>query len=74
MAEDWGYSESIKAEIRRHLTQAETAMAADDLHGVGLSISAANTMVMTLMQLAVIRATHSPRIGGGVVVTKSEVE
>ena len=74
MAEDWGYSESIKAEIRRHLTQAETAMAADDLHGVGLSISAANTLVMTLMQLAVIRATHSPRIGGGVVVTDAEVQ
>lgn len=72
--EKWDYDESLRGRIRERLNAALARLETDDLHGVGLDIASANSLMITLMQLAVIRSPGPQRIGAGVTITDGEVQ
>lgn len=68
------YDVNLRAQIRERLNSALAQLDTDDLHGVGLDIASANSLMITLMQLAAIRGRVPPRVGSGVALTGREVE
>jgi hypothetical protein len=67
------YMQHLRAQVRERLNSALAQLETDDLHGVGLDIASANSLMMTIMRLDTIRRPIPPRIGSGVAVTDSEV-
>lgn len=68
-----GYMQHLRSQVRDRLNAALAQLDTDDLHGVGLDIASANSLMMTLLRLDTIRRPATPRIGSGVVVTDGEV-
>lgn len=67
------YMMHLRAQVRDRLSAALAAVDSDDLHGLGLEIASANSLMMTIMRLDTIRRPITPRIGAGVTITDSEV-
>lgn len=70
----WDYNDSIRVQIRERLNAALAGLDTDDLHGVGLDIASANSLMITLMRLDTIRRPGPHRIGSGVTITADEVQ